>query len=195
MRGIVEKTESGYARVQTDLVEMRRAGDLSYGCLADIRAGSASRGPSTASRKRLRIRPVSIARRCGTTLSDRAVARADDMTGILDIVRPATGGGINCIAFKPYDSGGVVRGWADLQIIGWHFRILGCPASSHGERRWVGLPGKPMTDRDGQPLRDEGGKARYVAFAAFDDKDLLHRFFSDAAVRALDLYAPGWDRP
>jgi hypothetical protein len=35
VRGIVEKTESGYARVQTDLVRMRRDGDLPYGWLAD----------------------------------------------------------------------------------------------------------------------------------------------------------------
>ena len=35
VRGIVEKTEAGYAKVQTDLVEMRKAGDLPYGWLAD----------------------------------------------------------------------------------------------------------------------------------------------------------------
>ena len=32
---LVEKTEAGYAKVQTDLVQMRRAGALSYGWLAD----------------------------------------------------------------------------------------------------------------------------------------------------------------
>jgi len=35
VRGIVEKTEAGYAKVQTDLVVMRKAGDLPYGWLAD----------------------------------------------------------------------------------------------------------------------------------------------------------------
>ena len=35
VRGIVEKTETGYAKVQTDLVVMRRAGDLPYDWLAD----------------------------------------------------------------------------------------------------------------------------------------------------------------
>ena len=34
-RGIVEKAESGYAKVQTDLTLMRRAGELPYGWLAD----------------------------------------------------------------------------------------------------------------------------------------------------------------
>jgi hypothetical protein len=35
VRGIVEKSEVGYTRVQTDLVLMRRAGDLPYDWLAD----------------------------------------------------------------------------------------------------------------------------------------------------------------
>ena len=35
VRGIVEKTENGYAKVQTDLAEMRRDGPLPYGWLAD----------------------------------------------------------------------------------------------------------------------------------------------------------------
>src|SRR5262245_28693416 len=35
VRGIVEKAESGYAKVQTDLTLLRRAGDLPYGWLAD----------------------------------------------------------------------------------------------------------------------------------------------------------------
>jgi hypothetical protein len=35
VRGIIEKAESGYAKVQTDLTLMRRAGELPYGWLAD----------------------------------------------------------------------------------------------------------------------------------------------------------------
>jgi hypothetical protein len=35
VRGVVEKTEAGYTKVQTDLVKMRRAGELPYGWLAD----------------------------------------------------------------------------------------------------------------------------------------------------------------
>jgi hypothetical protein len=35
VRGIVEKAESGYGKVQTDLTLMRRAGDLPYNWLAD----------------------------------------------------------------------------------------------------------------------------------------------------------------
>ena len=35
VRGLVEKAESGYQKVQTDLTVMRRAGDLPYDWLAD----------------------------------------------------------------------------------------------------------------------------------------------------------------
>ena len=35
VRGIIEKTEAGYNKVQTDLVQMRRSGMLPYAWLAD----------------------------------------------------------------------------------------------------------------------------------------------------------------
>lgn len=35
VRGVVEKTETGYNKVQTDLVLMRRSGELPYAWLAD----------------------------------------------------------------------------------------------------------------------------------------------------------------
>ena len=35
VRGLVEKTEAGYSKVQTDLVLLRRSGELPYGWLAD----------------------------------------------------------------------------------------------------------------------------------------------------------------
>ncbi len=35
VRGVVEKSEAGYTKVQTDLVHMRRSGDLPYSWLAD----------------------------------------------------------------------------------------------------------------------------------------------------------------
>src|SRR6516165_2843462 len=45
VRGIVEKAETGYAKVQTDLTLMRRTGELPYGWLAD--ATRWSRKPNT----------------------------------------------------------------------------------------------------------------------------------------------------
>jgi hypothetical protein len=111
----------------------------------------------------------------------------------LDISRQPRQGGISVTAFHAVYGPNILRGFADLHIIGWHFKILGCPAHAGHDKRWIGLPGKPMTDRDGVPLRDEAtGKVRYVSFAAFDDKDLLRRF-SDATCAELDAYQPVWD--
>ena len=52
VRGIVEKTENGYAKVQTDLAEMRRDGELPYGWLADNTRWQLKPRPSTGLRKR-----------------------------------------------------------------------------------------------------------------------------------------------
>ena len=69
VRGLVEKAESGYGKVHTDLTVMRRTGQLPYDWLAETtRGGSANRARSTASRKRLKQRPRSTARACGPTL-------------------------------------------------------------------------------------------------------------------------------
>ena len=50
VRGLVEKTEDGYRKVQTDLVLMRRAGDLPYGWLADNTRWQRRRAPTHTSR-------------------------------------------------------------------------------------------------------------------------------------------------
>ena len=111
----------------------------------------------------------------------------------LDISRQRKEGGVPCINFQPFESG-TLRGFGDFHIVGWHFRVFGCSCHVQNDRRWVGLPGKPLLDRAGQVQRDEDtGKIRYVPVIGFDDKDLLHRF-NDAAVAALDAYQPGWDR-
>ena len=50
--GIVEKTEAGYTKVQTDLVQMRRAASCLMAGSPTTPAGSASPTTSTASRRR-----------------------------------------------------------------------------------------------------------------------------------------------
>jgi hypothetical protein len=114
---------------------------------------------------------------------------------IVEQPRTSAGAGISVIGFNRVNGPNTLRGFADIHITGWHFRIIGCPCHAGDKgRRWIGLPGKPMTDGDGKPLRDKStGKIRYVAACAFDDRDLLMRF-SDAAAAALDHYSPGWDR-
>ena len=84
--------------------------------------------------------------------------------------RTAGAGGIAVIAFNHVDGPNTLKGFADLHVPAWRLRILGCPAHANiNGSRWVGLPGKPMTDKAGVPLRDATtGKARYVQLLAFD---------------------------
>jgi hypothetical protein len=49
VRGLVPKTEAGYAMVQNDLTIMRRAGDLDYGWLAEKRSERWRRTPTSCS--------------------------------------------------------------------------------------------------------------------------------------------------
>ena len=65
--GIVEKSEAGYNKVQTDLVQMRKAGILPYSWLADNTRWQRKPKPSTASSRPYRIRRNSIASRYGQT--------------------------------------------------------------------------------------------------------------------------------
>ena len=66
VHNIVEKSEAGYAIVQTDLVQMRRAGSLPYDWLADsTRWMRKPRSFSKASNKPSTTPPASIERRSG----------------------------------------------------------------------------------------------------------------------------------
>ncbi|MCG5485999.1 MAG: hypothetical protein KK482_20130 [Sinorhizobium meliloti] len=104
-----------------------------------------------------------------------------------------SGRGIRILKFKPFPGNGVLKGFADVYIAATRLKIFDCPACASDGKRWVNLAGKPMIDRDGIALRDDRGKIRYAISAAFDDPSIQRRF-SEAAVQALDEFAPGWDK-
>jgi hypothetical protein len=113
----------------------------------------------------------------------------------IDLVHRPTGVGVHVLAFNPLDPPrGSLRGFFDAHVPGFRYRLFGLTAHSQGGRRWIGLPARPMLDRDGNVLGDqETGKVKYQQIFAFDDDRLRYRF-SDACIEALSLYAPGWDR-
>ena len=52
-------------------------------------------------------------------------------------------------------------------------------------REWIGLPGRPQIDRDGQPRKDSAtGKQLYVAIVEIPDRDARERF-QQAALAAV----------
>jgi DNA-binding cell septation regulator SpoVG len=68
--------------------------------------------------------------------------------------------------------------------------ILSDVAVMVGERgSWASPPAKPMIGRDGAPLKDSAGKARYSPIVEFVSKDVRDRF-SAAVIEALRAAHP-----
>lgn len=61
--------------------------------------------------------------------------------------------------------------------------------TSHG-RVWAGLPSKPMIDRDGNAMRGDDGKIRYVPLMKWTSKESGDRF-SESVTAALEEKFPG----
>lgn len=61
-------------------------------------------------------------------------------------------------------------------------------------RRWAQLPAEMMRDRDGQPLKDERGKARYRSPLKWQSRDLQERF-SAALIELIESEYGPLDQP
>ncbi len=57
-------------------------------------------------------------------------------------------------------------------------------------RLWAGLPSKPMMDRDGNAMRDDREKIKYVPLLKWASKESGDRF-SDSVIAALEEKHPG----
>ena len=70
------------------------------------------------------------------------------MSQQLDIQRPRPGSGIGCLGFKPYSAGYAARllptSMSSAGISG-----SSAPGARRQRQRWIGLPGKPLIDREG----------------------------------------------
>lgn len=97
---------------------------------------------------------------------------------------------ITGLGLKKLDGPGSLRGFCDLHIPAWRFKLFGCPFNESHGRRWVSLPACPWLDRNGNAIRDEAtGKPRYSPALQFDDRERL-RAFSTAAVSSVLAYDP-----
>jgi len=78
---------------------------------------------------------------------------------------------------------GSLLGFARVRL-GRSLVINDVPVLQTNGKFWASMPGKPLVDRDGQPLRDAKGKQRYVPVLEWEDRDAQSRF-SDAVVEAI----------
>src|SRR5688500_3745993 len=82
---------------------------------------------------------------------------------------------ITCTGSRP-DERNTSRGFADLQVRELKLTIRDCPVHQKGDSAWVSLPGKPQIDKDGNALRDAGGRLKYVAVLEFADAGVRNAF-------------------
>jgi hypothetical protein len=115
------------------------------------------------------------------------ILRSETMQGARAL-DPSTSG-LTCIGFKSVRSG-ALRGFASLHFAGWRVRIHGIAVLESQGRRWAQLPARPVLDRDGNAIRGDGGKVVYAPVIEFD-ADERRRLFSELAITAIEIYAPG----
>lgn len=82
-----------------------------------------------------------------------------------------------------------MRGFATVRL-GKALKIRDVIVHCNSGRRWANMPAKPMTDKDGNPIRDDRGKIKYVPLLEWLDKDSADRF-SEAVIAAVEAVHPG----
>lgn len=86
------------------------------------------------------------------------------------------------LAWKPITKGSLV-GFAKVRL-GRALIINDVPVLCSNGKSWASMPGKPMVDRDGQPMRDGKNRPRYSPICEWEDRDAGNRF-SAAVVEAI----------
>jgi hypothetical protein len=79
-------------------------------------------------------------------------------------------------------------GFVTVVIPEMRLRIVDLTVHESGDRRWVGLPGKPQIDKDGGTRHDDRGKVLYATVLQFTDR-ATRDAFSDRVIAAL---LEGW---
>jgi hypothetical protein len=79
-----------------------------------------------------------------------------------------------------------LRGFLALKLDPSGLVLRDCALHEKGDRRWIGLPGKPQVDAEGRVRKDPAtGKTLYVPVVEIPDNDARERFQA-AALAAID---------
>ena len=82
-----------------------------------------------------------------------------------------------------------LRGFASIRL-GRSLIIEDITVHASNGKRWVGMPGKPITDQTGNAKRDDTGKIKYVSILRWTDREAQDRF-SEAVIAAVERENPG----
>ena len=82
-----------------------------------------------------------------------------------------------------------LRGFATVRL-GKSLSIKDVTVHASGGRRWAGMPSKPQIDRDGNTIKGENGKIKYVPILEWLDRAVADDF-SNSVIEAVEREYPG----
>jgi hypothetical protein len=91
--------------------------------------------------------------------------------------------------WRPHSSGSL-QGFFDL-LLPSGLKLNDCTLHQQGEKRWIGLPGKPQLDQDGSARKDPAtGKRLYTPTAEIPAREVRDNF-TKQALAAVDRMLAG----
>ena len=99
-----------------------------------------------------------------------------------------------CTAFRPFCRNTLI-GFATLKLPDLRLVIRDVAVHEHGNgKRWVGLPAKPVIDRDGVARRNTEGKIEYAAVLEFEGREVRDAFSAEVIAALLEFDPQAFDR-
>ena len=96
---------------------------------------------------------------------------------------------VTCIDFTPYTRN-TLRGFATIRLPELKLIVHDVAVHQHENgSRWVGLPSKPLLDKNGVARRGPAGKIEYAQLFEFEGRETRDAF-SRAVVAAVLAFAP-----
>jgi hypothetical protein len=93
---------------------------------------------------------------------------------------------VKILEWKPFRKNSLL-GFVAIQLGA--LKIKDITVNLSNERRWCGLPAKPMIDNSGAAVRTDQGKIRYVPILEWETKG-AHDRFSESVLAALEEAYP-----
>jgi hypothetical protein len=98
---------------------------------------------------------------------------------------------VECLRFKARKSN-TLCGFADVVLTNVKLEIREITLHQKGDRRWVGLPGKPQIDKTGLAVRD-GDKIKYVNILNWTTREASDQFSEAVIAAVLAKYPQAFD--
>lgn len=85
---------------------------------------------------------------------------------------------IRCVDYRAF-SKGFLKGFVTLELPS-GLILPNCTHHENGGTEWIGVPGRPLIDPEGNLMRTDRGKPRYVQSIGFATEEIKSAFLSQA---------------